>query len=145
ARGGHNIRFIELMPTGTSCFDHKTCFVDGAEIRAYVERVGRLIPRERPGSGAEEYLLEGSSALIGFIQSVSRPFCSRCNRLRLTATGLLKPCLYSDLGVDLMPDLRDGGDTETLKCRIREVALAKPEGHEIGKKDYCFRMHEIGG
>jgi len=148
ATNNANIRFIELMPTGTGCFDHKSGFIDGAEIKSRIERVAGLVPVQsnNPSSAAaEEYQIEGSSARIGFIRSVSQPFCGKCNRLRLTADGLLKPCLYSNVGIDLMPDLKSGIDRETLKSRIRQVALAKPKGHKIGKKEYCFAMNCIGG
>ena len=61
------------------------------------------------------------------------------------ADGLLKPCLYSDVGIDLMPDLKSDIDKESLKSRIRQVAMAKPKGHKIGEKEYCFAMNRIGG
>lgn len=141
----YNIRFIELMPTGTGCFDHKQGFVPATEIKSRIERAGRLVPCNNQDGAAREYQLQGSNIKIGLINSVSRPFCDRCNRLRLTAAGILKPCLYSDIGIDLRPDLRGGADIETLKNRLREMVASKPKGHHIGSDNYCFAMNEVGG
>jgi len=140
-----NIRFIELMPTGSSCFDHKRCFVPASEIKKRVEKIVNLDEVQNSGSVADEYPVKAAGIRIGFIRAVSQPFCRTCNRLRLTAAGILKPCLYSDFGIDLLPLIRTGASQRTLREKIKETAYQKPRGHHIGSREYCLSMNQIGG
>ena len=144
-KSGHNIRFIELMPTGSGWPDHEKSFMPATEIMAQVEKRAQLEAVGGTGGVAGEYKVDGAGITVGFIQAVSKPFCGNCNRLRLTADGILKPCLYSDSGTDLMPLIRAGADRETLKEKIRETAYQKPRGHNIGGREYRFSMNQIGG
>jgi GTP 3',8-cyclase len=144
-KSGHNIRFIELMPTGSGWSDHEKSFMPATEIMAHVEKIANLEAVGNTNGVANEYKVDGSGITVGFIQAVSKPFCGDCNRLRLTADGILKPCLYSDLGTDLTPLIRGGADQETLKEKIKEVAYLKPRGHDIGSREYSFSMNQIGG
>lgn len=100
---------------------------------------------DKVGSGpAVEYCLPGAFGRIGFITPVSEPFCSQCNRLRLTADGNLRPCLMSDIEVPILQTLREGGDILPL---FEQAVLLKPEAHELQDQHApagrCMR--QIGG
>lgn len=135
------LRFIELMPLGeAACWD-KAHFLSDNEI---LTRVPRLIPLPFRGHGgiARYYKLPGSKGKIGLISPLSNHFCNYCNRIRLTADGKLKPCLHSDLEIDI----RDykGNMEEFLLAAIK----AKPNRHYINNVDYVpveRNMNQIGG
>ena len=98
------------------------------------------------GGPAKYFRLQGSKGTIGFISPVSEHFCRACNRLRLTADGKLRPCLFSDDEIDLRGPLRHGAGTEDIKRLIREAASCKPEGHRLKMGVSCERfMAQIGG
>ena len=91
---------------------------------------------ERHGNGPARYFhAPGMQGCIGLIDAVSHGFCDCCNRLRLTSTGLLKPCLCYEQGVELKSLLRGGADDTTLRDAIREAILQKPAAH-------CFAQQE---
>lgn len=123
------VRFIEVMPIGLGgALKGPTAEEALAILRgAY----GDLTPSDlHLGNGPAHYYK--SSALkghIGIIDAVSHRFCSQCNRVRLTSTGVLKPCLCYDMGTDLRALLRGGADDDTLKNRIKETISNKPEAH----------------
>ena len=87
---------------------------------------------------AETYTVEGFEGRIGFIASISSPFCGRCSRLRLTSTGGLRPCLFSDLETDLKTPLRSCASDDELAALIRRAAWGKPKGHE----EFLGRMRD---
>ena len=89
-------------------------------------------PRENTGTGpAERFKFESAIGEIGFIRPISRHFCNTCNRLRLTASGQLRPCLMSDVQVDLKTPLRKGfSDAELAEVFLQAVRL-KPLGHNL--------------
>ncbi len=107
------VRFIELMPFGSVTDFQVNQVVSSAETRARIEAVlGPLtpVPGHNGHDPARPYRLEGASGKLGFISSVTEPFCEGCTRLRLTADGRLRLCLLRDDEVDLLSPLRAGAD-----------------------------------
>ncbi|MDR0382748.1 MAG: GTP 3',8-cyclase MoaA [Spirochaetaceae bacterium] len=145
---GTAVRFIELMPLGLGA---KLSPVPREEIFDRLQRAfGVLTPsEERLGNGpAEYYSVAGFTGKIGFISALSHNFCGRCNRLRLTGTGLLKPCLSSDAGVDIKAVLRKGGDEAAVKRAVRAAVMLKPARHDFSAnngKHETKNMFRIGG
>jgi len=141
-----HVRFIELMPIGRA--PHQFPFGDMAT--AIIEDVGgQPVTQPMAGAGPARYWrLDGSAGTIGLITPVSRPFCDRCNRLRLTANGELRPCLFGVLGVDLKPLLRPRVDMAALRQAIAGAWLAKPAArHDFnlaGATEHAS-MCQIGG
>lgn len=149
------IRFIEYMPLGTSRltvgerpgWTPEEAIVDNAEVmRRLTARFGRLDPVERrreAGVGpAEVYTFPGASGRVGFISAMSRPFCEQCNRLRLTATGQLRSCLFDGGEVDILPALRAGGDRRMLRSLFETCVGLKPVVHS-GRGNRA--MSQLGG
>lgn len=123
-----HVRFIEVMPTGSNLELSKDNFVSCAEALRRVRALGELEPAEGPtGNGpATYYRFPGAPGTVGVITPMSHNFCHRCNRMRLTADGQLRPCLFGDLQTDLRAALRAG---EPLEPLIRETLSIKPERH----------------
>ncbi|MGB9886157.1 MAG: GTP 3',8-cyclase MoaA [Moorellales bacterium] len=143
-----HVRFIELMPVGQATDDGYR-FIPVEEVLHRLSRLTPLEPVTVAGNGpAQYYRLPGSKGTVGFIAALSRPFCSNCNRLRLTADGQLRPCLESNFQVDLRGPLRSGASEEELaECFYRAVA-AKPWRHRFGHRAAEERrggMWQIGG
>lgn len=130
------VRFIELMPIGQG---RGGPFLPA---QAVLDACPDLLPAE--GSGvARRYRPPGGPGLVGLIEPMSRRFCSRCDRIRVTADGKLKPCLHSDQEIPLR-GLRGG----ELRRAIREGVAAKPKEHhmnETGRSEAGRSMHQIGG
>ncbi|MDX1681596.1 MAG: GTP 3',8-cyclase MoaA [Phycisphaeraceae bacterium] len=130
------VRFIEYMPLGDATLvdDADTAIVDNVEIRGRIESdLGPVMPVNRdtePGVGpAEIYTLSGAAGRLGFISAMSEPFCQRCNRLRLTARGQLRACLFDGGEIDLLPMLRRGVDTDALIDAMARCVATKPDEH----------------
>jgi cyclic pyranopterin phosphate synthase len=122
-------------------------FVPVAEMQERIESLGNLEPSHGSGNGPAKYFrLPGARGTIGFISAVSEHFCEGCNRLRLTADGKLRPCLFSDEEIDLRTPLRQGAGAEDLKSLIRKAVSRKPRGHKLQGGVTCHRyMAQIGG
>ena len=146
----YHVRFIEFMPIGAREMWDESKVVTTAELKESIRALGHLEPvKQRLMAGpAELFRLPGAKGILGFISSLSDHFCGRCNRLRLTADGKLRPCLFSESEIDLKTPLRSGCDDIEL-ARLIAVALSvKPEGHSISegvKKKYQRTMSRIGG
>lgn len=126
------IRFIEFMPLcGSNWSPEKV--VPISLLRAWVEEHYELIALERGRDVAESYSITGTQAKVGFIASLSEPFCSTCNRLRLTSNGKIRPCLFSTLEFDLLKKIREGATTEEIQNIFLWGAWNKPEGHPFRK------------
>jgi len=108
-----------------------------------------LIPRES-GSTAKNYKIAGGPGRIGIITSITEPFCSDCDRIRLSADGKIVPCLFDKTGFDLRPLLRGGGTIKELEDFIVSAVQRKAPGVETLLKKYSVPehvrpMHTIGG
>jgi cyclic pyranopterin phosphate synthase len=148
----YDVRFIELMPTsGWARQQHNKLFISIDEIHQAVAALGRLesIPHIKTRGPAVYRRFPGGKGRIGFIAALSHHFCRTCNRLRLTADGKLRACLFAEQEVDIKGPLRDGATLETLGDIIRKTATAKPKGHSLddhGAKPVNGRMmRAIGG
>jgi cyclic pyranopterin phosphate synthase len=144
------IRFIELMPLGSVATFQQDQVVPSAETRQRIEtELGTLTlePGHNGHDPAKHYRLAGARGRLGFISSVTEPFCSGCNRLRLTADGRLRLCLLRDDEADLMTPLRAGADFATLRRMMAEAAYRKPWGHRLEEHDIAKsrEMSQIGG
>lgn len=142
-----HVRFIELMPLGEDMDWAATHVLPIAEVRRRVEQVGALLPASVTGNGpAEAWRLPGGLGTVGFIAALSESFCMRCNRLRLTADGRLKPCLSSDLEVDVRGRLRDGAGDEALRQAFAQALDLKPAHHSLLRyRQHARVMYQIGG
>ena len=144
-----DIRFIELMPIGLG---KQFSPIANEEILNHLEQVYKkaTLSHKKHGNGpACYYDFQGFKGSIGFIGAVSTGFCSRCNRIRLTATGRLKQCLHYNQGIELRPLIRKGISIEELKDILQEVIYHKPLHHGFnkqiqGKVDESH-MAQIGG
>ncbi len=147
-----HVRFIEYMPTAGQQGNWSDYFLDLNRVLEIARSVAPLqeVQGEHGGGPARYYSLQGAVGKIGLISPLSRHFCASCNRLRVTADGRLKPCLFSDAEVDLRSAL---GDVEQLKIKFREaVALrtdprfAASNSHERSVQLQEKRsMFQIGG
>jgi len=141
-----HVRFIEYMPfSNGKKVDH--LLVPVSEMKQRIETLSKLEPSLSSGGGPARYFrLPGARGTIGFISPVSEHFCRSCNRLRLTADGKLRPCLFSDTEIDLREPLRQGAAADDIKRLIQEAASCKPEGHKLRAGITCERfMVQIGG
>ncbi len=145
-----DIRFIELMPFGSEADFAQSAVVRSHETKARIEAaLGPLhpVPGHDPRDPAKPYRLVGARGTIGFISSVSEPFCRSCNRLRLTADGKLRLCLLRDGEFDILTPLRAGMPLDELKQAILDAAYYKPWGHGLpdGVIPQSRLMNQIGG
>jgi cyclic pyranopterin phosphate synthase len=155
----YQIRFIEFMPIGAREMWSPEKYIPINEIKSIVERIGALMPvkvrKSGPalnqilGSGPARYFcFEGAPGVIGFINAVSHQFCSECNRIRLTADGKLRPCLFSETEIDLKTPIRSGASDSEIERLVRLSIEVKPEKHDIGCRDgsaFMRPMSRIGG
>lgn len=144
------VRFIELMPFGSVADFQQEQVVPSAETRARIEAaLGPLTPV--PGHDGHDpsrpYRFANAAGRVGFISSVTQPFCAGCNRLRLTADGKLRLCLLRDDEADLLTPLRAGASFETLRQLMSDAAYGKPWGHRLEQHDIAKsrEMSQIGG
>ena len=144
------IRFLEFMPIGRSSRWQTDYFLPVAEMRQRLERYGPLeeLPSASNAGPAQRYRLPGARGEIGFISPVSQHFCAHCNRLRLTADGRLRPCLFGDEEIDIKGPLRAGVDNAALLALFRQAIARKPARHHLDSPvlSPCARtMASIGG
>jgi cyclic pyranopterin phosphate synthase len=144
------VRFIEMMPFAGATDLQVSGLVTASEMRERIENALGLLEPVNGGAldgEARLYRLPGSMAEIGFIATVSRPFCASCSRARLTADGRLRLCLLREREVDLLTPMRSGASSEDLRCLIRDGIWEKPWGHQLdqGKAPQNRTMSEIGG
>ncbi|HXZ30223.1 MAG TPA: GTP 3',8-cyclase MoaA [Dehalococcoidia bacterium] len=148
-KDGWHVRFIELMP-----FKGIAEFVPTVELRQHISLLGKLEPcpdsiRITGNGPAMYYRLSGAKGTIGFISPLTETsFCSRCNRMRLTPDGKLRPCLMGEDEIDLRTPLRSGASTEELKRFILKAVASKPERHHLERGNVRVvkrKMSQIGG
>ena len=144
-----HVRFIEFMPIGSRDLWTDERYISTDELRKSVEMIGPLIPvQHRKFGPARYYRFEGAQGVLGFISALTHHFCADCNRLRLTADGKLRPCLFSDTEIDLKQALRKQSSDSEIEQLIRLSIAVKPEGHNIDRrKDFSSLnpMSKIGG
>jgi GTP 3',8-cyclase len=146
----YHVRFIEMMPVGEKNAWTSDRFMSTQEILKTIQSLAPLKPAATgPLDGpAQRYILEGACGEIGLIGALSHRFCETCNRLRLTADGHLRGCLFSDQEQDMKTPLREHRGDECLLDHIRETVLHKPKDNGISemKPRKCVRtMNSIGG
>ncbi len=144
-----HVRFIEFMPIGQSRIEKRPSLLV-PEIQTRIAVLGRLVPVERTemDGPAHRYRFEGARGEIGFISAISHHFCRRCNRLRLTASGQLRPCLLSDRQEDLKGPLRRGCSDADLAEVFLNATRHKPADHNLAVGEpahVCCQMRSIGG
>ncbi len=144
------VRFIEMMPFGDVATFAQDATISQAEIMHRIEaEVGPLQPiaEGRLDGEARLYRLEGAHAAIGFISTLTNPFCASCSRVRLTADGHLRLCLLRDDEGDLLTPLRHGATDAELESLIRSLIWRKPWGHGLpdGLIPLERVMSQIGG
>ncbi len=145
---GWHVRFIEFMPVGNVAGAKEEWFMPISEIKSRIELLGRLEPYPLDGNGPAKYFrLPKAKGTIGFIGPVSEHICFKCNRLRLTAEGKLRPCLLSDEEIDLREQLRRRNSAEEIKSLIKQAVASKPGGHKLkyGVRPTKRIMAQIGG
>jgi len=143
---GWHVRFIELMP-----FKGVAEFVPSIKLRQHISLLGKLEPcASITGNGpAMYYRLAGARGTIGFITPLTEhSFCSRCNRMRLTPDGKLRPCLLGEDEIDLKMPLRNNASMDELKSLILKAVASKPEHHNLERGNVRLvkrKMSQIGG
>ncbi|WP_030062432.1 MULTISPECIES: GTP 3',8-cyclase MoaA [Streptomyces] len=149
---GYRMRFIESMPLDAQGAWDRTAMVTAQEILAALGERFELVPLGRHGSApsapAEEWRIAGTEAVVGVIASVTRPFCGGCDRVRLTADGQLRNCLFATEESDLRALLRGGADDAAIEAAWRLSVAGKGPGHAIGSAEFVRPerpMSAIGG
>jgi molybdenum cofactor biosynthesis protein A len=145
-----SVRFIEYMPFPGNNWNQSQ-YIPFVEMKQRIESRYRLIPKKHdeivPGP-AKEFQIENSNASVGFITTMSEHFCGSCNRIRLTADGRLRTCLFANDGIDLKRLLRSGASRDVIEDSIRSGVLLKWEkhpGHEDLITNQDREMTAIGG
>jgi cyclic pyranopterin phosphate synthase len=145
----YEVRFIEFMPLDADHAWTPDSVLPGADIRAIIEQRWALQPVERePHATARVYRFADGHGSIGFINPVSEPFCGDCNRIRLTADGRLRTCLFSLNETDLRAPLRAGADDSELEQIVREAVWRKELKHHVNEPGFIQplrTMSAIGG
>jgi len=144
----HDVRFIEFMPFGDTSLWNSKDIITSQQIEEIIRREFDLAPSATSGSGpARMYDIEGGSGRVGFISPVSTHICAQCNRIRLTASGMIRPCLFSDVEYNVKNLIRSGKSDEELTEFVRSVVKVKPERKlEMGTIRKCQRsLRDIGG
>ena len=150
----YSLRFIEQMPLDAGGIWERATMVSADQIYADLSKHYTLTPVDDRGSSpAEEFYINGTKATVGIIGSVTRPFCSACDRLRLTSDGQLRSCLFSNEEVDVRKVLRDPSKDDAQKrteiaARFQKTVLSKLPGHGINDPSFIAParpMSAIGG
>lgn len=148
---GFELRFIEFMPLDAEEHWQNEQVLSGEEIRGYLEaEFGELVPAERndPSQPAVDYVFADGRGRIGFINPVTQSFCGDCNRLRITAEGQVRNCLFSIEEWDARALLRGGASDEQIAALIESAVGAKKAGHGINSDEFlrpARAMYQIGG
>src|SRR3712207_4031758 len=145
----YEVRFIEFMPLDGDRSWDMTQVLTGEEIRAAIHAAFPLEPEPRePSATARVYRFADGRGRIGFVNPVSEPFCGDCNRIRLTADGRLRTCLFSLNETDLRAPLRAGATDEEVARLVREAVWRKELKHHINEPGFVQperSMSQIGG
>jgi len=148
---GYEVRYIEFMPLDAQgLWMHDKVLLKKTLLDMLVREIGPLeeIPDRDPRAPASEYRFADGVGTVGFIASVSEPFCLNCNRIRLTADGNLRYCLFALEETDVKSLLRSGAPDEEIAATIRDTVRRKWIGHEINSAKFVAPprpMYSIGG
>ena len=148
-----HVRFIEFMPIGNSQLFNNNAWIPSEDLRQQIREKWGLIESKIKGNGpADVFQIPRAKGTLGFISQMSECFCDRCNRMRLSADGWLRPCLLNETGqIDLKNALRQGIDPAILREKVSDLLIIKPEinfkQRESGAADgvYSRTMSQIGG
>ena len=144
------IRMIEFMPLDSARIWQRNHVVPGQEIINRIKSKFSIapLPAQSLSETASRWSIAGSKAEIGIIAPVTKPFCSNCNRIRLTSDGKIRTCLFSQNEHDIKSLIRDGANDNQLASQIKNIVLKKEAGHKIGKAEFSQpkrTMSSIGG
>ncbi len=144
------VRFIELMPVEENLEIQRDAYMSSDEILERLSTIANLEPVPGPpGNGPARYFAyPGAAGAVGVISPLSHDYCERCNRVRLTADGRLRLCLFGDQHIDFRTPLRNGASTAELTELLRSSMAIKPERHHLRLGEASSRMKafsEIGG
>ncbi len=144
------VRFIELMPVEDNLELQRDAYVSADEMLARIGEIGELAPVDGPqGNGPARYFaFRGARGAVGVISPLSHDYCERCNRVRLSADGRLRLCLFGDQHIDLRTPVRAGASRADLMEIFHGSMLIKPERHHLRLGEQSSRMRafsEIGG
>ncbi len=145
---GVTVRFIEWMPLDADEQWRSGAVVSQAEIVAAIDAVFPIDPVARGHQPAERFVYRDGAGEVGVIPSVTRPFCDTCDRVRLTAEGQLRSCLFAVDEVDLRALVRGGASDDELADAVRRCVAGKWAGHMIGQVTFVRprrSMSQIGG
>jgi cyclic pyranopterin phosphate synthase len=147
-----HVRFIEFMPIGNSKLFDESAWIASCQLRESISQKFGLIESSIKGNGpADVFKIPGARGTLGFISQMSECFCDKCNRIRLSADGWLRPCLLNETGqINLKDALRNGVNSSQLKEQVRDLLFLK---EEINFKErdrgtlggYHRTMSQIGG
>lgn len=147
-----HVRFIEFMPIGNDSLFQTRGWVDSETLRQRIRQRWGLTEGQVTGNGpADVFQIPGALGTVGFISQMSECFCDRCNRMRLSADGWLRPCLLNETGqIDLKTPLRQGDSLEAVRHQVADLLQAKPDINykmrESGATGaYSRTMSQIGG
>lgn len=144
------VRFIEVMPVHENRETQAEEYIAAPEILGCIQAAGGLHPVDGPGGNgpARYFAFAGGAGAVGVISPLSHDYCDRCNRVRLTADGRLRLCLFGDNEIDLRSPLRAGASLEEIARLLRAAMAIKPERHHLRVGETASRMRafsEIGG
>jgi cyclic pyranopterin phosphate synthase len=144
------VRFIEVMPVHENVDGHVSQYISASEILERIGAIGDLHPVEGPkvNGPARYYAFDGAAGSVGVISPLSHDYCDTCNRVRLSADGRLKLCLFGDHFIDLRTPVRDRAGEDALIAILRGSMYVKPERHhlDVGQTASAMRaLSEIGG
>ncbi len=147
-----HVRFIEFMPIGNGELFDQAGWIDSEHLRQRIRSRYGLDSGWVPGNGpADVFQIPGAQGTLGFISQMSDCFCDRCNRVRLSADGWLRPCLLNESGqIDLKTSLRQGVSVQELRQSVQDLLMIKPDINfklrDKGTTDsYSRTMSQIGG
>ena len=144
-----HVRFIEYMPIGQADFNPDSLLLV-PEIKERIRAIGNLVAIQgaQHDGPAQRYKFQDAIGEVGFIAAISQHFCNKCNRLRLTASGHLRPCLLADHQEDLKSPLREGCSDQELANIFFQAIQHKPSDHNLAVQNptrVCSPMRAIGG
>lgn len=129
------VRFLEFMPLCGGGWTDERVYPIG-EVRDVIQRRYKLGELPRADRTAQSFVIAGTEGRVGFIGSLTEPFCARCSRMRISATGRIRPCLFSEYEVELKSRMRAGADDDEIDTVIRHAVANKPAGSEFAERPF---------